>query len=63
MAKRGRKPTGETPRKSLRVTTEVWQALESIARREGLSWGDQPAPGLAVAWLVERDQRTKGTIQ
>ena len=59
MAGRGRPKTGRVDRKSVRVTEEVWQSLVAIAEREGLTWGDQPAPGLAVGWLVERDSATQ----
>lgn len=46
-----------TPATNMRLEPWVLDALERIARREGLTYAGSPSRAKAVRWLVEEDRR------
>lgn len=57
------KPTGNTPQRQLRLSDADWQALATIAAREGLLYGGVPSRNEAVRWLIQRDSPQRDQIK
>lgn len=56
--KRGRPPTGVTPRIAVRLTTDVTDAVDSFAREEGYD-RSEAIRFILINWLRERGYLSK----